>query len=100
MEYRDDQRRLPILRSQYGNDLQELTGATNITAFHYDHASSPFIVTGSGELGIGTATIPAGVKLAVGEGHIQSQQVSVTAAAPGAANNGAGASAGLANATD
>lgn len=42
----------------------ELTGGTVRRAFHYDHATSPFVVDGAGDVGVGTATL-AGDKLTV-----------------------------------
>lgn len=42
----------------------ELTGGTVRRAFHYDHATSPFVVDGSGDVGVGTVTL-AGDKLTV-----------------------------------
>jgi hypothetical protein len=42
----------------------ELTGGTVRRAFHYDHATSPFVVDGAGDVGVGTETL-AGDKLTV-----------------------------------
>jgi hypothetical protein len=40
----------------FGFYMPQLTGATNITAIEYAHATNPFIVTGAGSVGVGTAS--------------------------------------------
>lgn len=78
--------------------LEQLTGATNINAMVYAHATAPFVLTGDGNMGIGTATPVTNARLSVKDGHLQSQQTTAPASAVGA-NNLVGAVT-LNNATD
>lgn len=55
----------------YGVYIPQLTSATNIFAFYYAHPTSPFAVTGTGSVGVGTSapaslfSVGAGSKLQV-----------------------------------
>ncbi len=46
--------------------IEQLTGATNINAILYAHPTLPFVVSGTGNVGIGTAIPGTGAKLSFG----------------------------------
>jgi len=47
--------------------IEQLTGATNIYAIQYRHPSLPFVVSGTGNVGIGTLSPGIGAKLSFGQ---------------------------------